>query len=306
MLKYILCSLFCLFAVLAQAQFRMVGNASWTTINDSTYSATITFQSDLTGQGYLPTQIVAGYQLFTPTEQLYRVDQVLNTTFSSAEVQVVEIGATEGAPLGQVMVFDPDNRSHIPQVPFGSTGATAQMQAAVDSYNARVEELQVIIETDPIWSNEKTSYATKAYADQSEADAKAYADANDDVGDPKLVFTPLKDESLAAGNNRQIGFPGHGEIYTFANDTDLNSQFTVYNDFNTLKDGGVITIYVYKPTSYSGTTGNFTIKTIPPIYLRWRDGRGTTFDLPGTPNGTGWARLIWDDTNDEFLVLTHF
>ena len=172
----------------AQAQFRMVGNASWTTQNDSTYSATVSFQTDLTGQGFLPTQITTGFRVFSPTEQLYRVDAVLSSSFSSAEIRIVEIGATDGAPSGQVMVFDPQGRQAIPQVPFGSIGATAQLQAAVTTYNARVTDydgtqvIQTIRDGGFVDRTEllDSTSMLRLEITQAEADAKAYADANDD------------------------------------------------------------------------------------------------------------------------------
>lgn len=134
-------SLFILFfialATQAFGQFRMIGTASWITVNDSTYTATVTFQSDLTGMGYLANQIQVGYRTFTPTEQLYSITAVANATFSSADLTVVELNGNHGSPNGQILVFNPAGNSTIPQAPFGSTGATAQMQAAVDAYNAR-------------------------------------------------------------------------------------------------------------------------------------------------------------------------
>ena len=137
-MRYLL-FLFCLlWSVAGQAQFRMVGNATWTVVDDSTFTGTVNFQADLTGKGYLPTQIADTFRLFTPTEQVYRVDSVLNTTFSSATLRLVEYGDTDGSPIGQVMVYNPDGRETVPQNPFGSTGATAQLQAAIDTYNARI------------------------------------------------------------------------------------------------------------------------------------------------------------------------
>lgn len=139
MKHYILSLLFLCLAVAVQAQFRMVSNntPSWTSQNDSTYTASISFSADQTGFGYLANQIDTTYRLFTGTEQLYRVDSVWNTSFSSADLRVVEISPTNGSPAGQVMAFDPDGRKTIPAVPFGSTGSTAQLQAAVVSWNAR-------------------------------------------------------------------------------------------------------------------------------------------------------------------------
>lgn len=135
-LSYII--LLLLFASASQAQFRMVGTGSWATITDSTYSATITFYGDLTGMSYLATNIADTMRVFTGTEQLYQITTVGATTFGSAELVVKELNGDHGIPIGQVMVFDPAGRQTIPQNPFGNTGATAQIQAAIDSYNARL------------------------------------------------------------------------------------------------------------------------------------------------------------------------
>lgn len=140
MKHYILSLLFLCLSVSVQAQFRMVSNntPSWTSQNDSTYTASVSFSADQTGFGYLANQIDSTFWLFTGTEQLYRVDSVWNASFSSADLRVVEVSPTNGSPAGQVMVFDPDGRKTIPAVPFGSTGSTAQLQAAVVSWNARI------------------------------------------------------------------------------------------------------------------------------------------------------------------------
>jgi hypothetical protein len=143
-MKHLLSALFLCLAFSVQAQFRMVSNGipSWTVVDDSTYTATVNFQSDQTGFGYLANAIADTFRLFTGTEQLYRVSAVANATFSSADLTVIEVSnqytTTNGAPTGQVMVFNPDGRETIPQNPFGSTGSTAQIQAAIDTYNARV------------------------------------------------------------------------------------------------------------------------------------------------------------------------
>ncbi|MCI4650864.1 hypothetical protein [Phaeodactylibacter sp.] len=139
MKHYILSLLFLCLALSVQAQFRMASDntPSWASVNDSTYIASVSFSADQTGFGYLANQIDTTFRLFTGTEQLYRVDSVWNAFFSSADLRVVEIGPTNGSPAGQVMVFDPDGRRTIPAVPFGSTGSTAQLQAAVVSWNAK-------------------------------------------------------------------------------------------------------------------------------------------------------------------------
>lgn len=135
---YLLAVLAIILSLPAAAQFRMVGvSGGWTVVNDSTYSASITFSSDLTGQGYLANQITTSYRMFTPTEQQYRVSNVANATFNTADLTVIEYNGDHGTPVGQVLVYNPDSKATIAQAPFGSTGATAQMNAAVDAFNAR-------------------------------------------------------------------------------------------------------------------------------------------------------------------------
>lgn len=116
--------------------FRMVGSGTWSTLNDSSYQATVNFFSDLTGEGYLANSITTSFRLFTNTGQVYRIDSVGSTTFSSAFLRIVEYGTTQNAPTGQSMVYDPNGKETVPQCPFGSTGSTAQLQAAIDTYNA--------------------------------------------------------------------------------------------------------------------------------------------------------------------------
>lgn len=116
--------------------FRMVGNGSWTTVDDSTYTATVVFQADLTGKGYLANQITTNHRLFSPIGAVYRISNVSGATFSQATLTIVELIEATAAPTGQVMVYAPDGRETVPQNPFGSTGATAQLQAAIDTWNA--------------------------------------------------------------------------------------------------------------------------------------------------------------------------
>ena len=116
--------------------FRMVGNGTWSVVNDSTYSATVVFQADLTGKGYLANQITTSYRLFSPIGAVYRISNVSGSTFSQATLTIVELVEATAAPTGQVMVYNPDGRETVPQNPFGSTGSTAQLQAAIDTWNS--------------------------------------------------------------------------------------------------------------------------------------------------------------------------
>lgn len=138
-MRYLTAIFLCL-PLFLSAQFRMIGTAddAWTVVDDSTYTVGVTFNNDLTGNSYLATQITTSFRMFTPTEQVYRISVAADLTFNTATLTVVEFGGDHGTPIGQLMVYNPDGNTSVPQAPFGSTGSTAQMQAAVDSYNARL------------------------------------------------------------------------------------------------------------------------------------------------------------------------
>ena len=119
-------------------QFRMIGSASWTVDSPTNYSATVTFQSDLTANGFLPTGITDTMQVFTQTGQIYTISSAANLTFSTADLVIVESGGDWGTPVGQLMIYETEGRSSVPAIPFGATGSVAKMQEAVDSYNSRL------------------------------------------------------------------------------------------------------------------------------------------------------------------------
>jgi len=86
----------------------------------------------------LANQITTSHRLFSPIGAVYRISNVSGATFSSATLTIVELIEATAAPTGQVMVYNPDGRETVPQNPFGSTGATAQLQAAIDTWNATI------------------------------------------------------------------------------------------------------------------------------------------------------------------------
>ena len=151
MSKYLFILPLFLFFTALNAQFRMVGSGTWFVVNDSTYTATVTFEADLTGMGYLANQIQVGFRVFTPTEQVYTVSVVADLTFSSATLTIIEYQGDHGSPVGQVTVYDPGDRKTIPQLPFGNTGATAQMNNAISSYNARRIISRVVSRNDSLF-----------------------------------------------------------------------------------------------------------------------------------------------------------
>jgi len=132
------------------AQFRIVGTGLFTTINDSTYRAKIDFRPDLTGNSYNPTQLNDSMLVLSQKGQLYRLDSFYNASFSSAFIIVVEKNGNWGSPVGQIMVFQNNSSLAAPQAVYGANGATAGMQAGVDTWNALL--LKVVSDSAVYWS----------------------------------------------------------------------------------------------------------------------------------------------------------
>lgn len=129
---------FSLCAIFAQAQFRLAvnGTPSWTNLGGGLYSATMTFHADLTGNSYAVAGIVDTMRLFTSRGQVFEVDSVWGKTFSQATLRVEYVSGVNSAPVGQGMVYAPNPNGFVPDLPFGSTGATAQFNQMPVTYNA--------------------------------------------------------------------------------------------------------------------------------------------------------------------------
>jgi hypothetical protein len=133
-------------STLGYSQFRMVSNGTpaWSTIDSETYSASVTFFSDLTGEGFLAIAIDSGYYLLSSSSELYQIDSIWNKTFSSANIRVKEIDNdyvnTEGSPTGQIIVFNSNGSDYVPQCPISSVGTTNALQAATATYNSRIDK----------------------------------------------------------------------------------------------------------------------------------------------------------------------
>ena len=97
-----------LLMVVAQAsyaqQFRMVANPSGfpTQINDSTYQVSVLFAADQTGNGFLPTQIVGdgSYRIFYQNEAIFKITDISNQTFASADLTIVYFSGSNSTPVG--------------------------------------------------------------------------------------------------------------------------------------------------------------------------------------------------------------
>jgi hypothetical protein len=76
---------------------------------------------------------------------MYTILSVSSTTYNTASVTVqadtvlnANSSTFYGIPSGQVLIYDSSESEGALQVPFGSVGASARMQAAVDSWNIKV------------------------------------------------------------------------------------------------------------------------------------------------------------------------
>jgi hypothetical protein len=132
--------------VLTYGQFRIVGNASFVTVNDSTYTASITAKPDLTGFGYNAFNIEVGDVVFTAIENAYKIDSVWGKTRTTANIRVQDYNIlgdsmtnqTYGKPMGQFVVARLNPNRTIPQAPIAVLAASPQLNAAIDAHNAKV------------------------------------------------------------------------------------------------------------------------------------------------------------------------
>ena len=105
-MKYLFSTFFVLLTSLclsAQADTIFVIGAEFgaaTVVNDSTFQLTSDHPADQLGQGFLPTQIQVGYQLFDIQGRLFRVSSIISANFGQSTLQVVELQDNNIAPIG--------------------------------------------------------------------------------------------------------------------------------------------------------------------------------------------------------------
>ena len=149
-MKRILVLLLFVLPALTFGQFRIVGTGLFTTLNDSTYRARVEFRPDLTGNSYNGNQLDTSMLVLSQAGQLYRLDSFFAATSVSAWLVLVEEGGNWGSPRGQIMVFQTPGKYVAPQAVYAANGATAAMQAGVDTWNAKL--LRQIADSTSIWT----------------------------------------------------------------------------------------------------------------------------------------------------------
>jgi hypothetical protein len=110
-----------------------------TVVNDSTFQVSSEHPADQLGQGFLPTQIQVGYQLFDINGRLFRVSSIVSANFGESVMQVVELQDNNIGPVGVGVVYrKPDNSDCVPIIPQGNTGLSPAIVAKIHNHNAVV------------------------------------------------------------------------------------------------------------------------------------------------------------------------
>jgi hypothetical protein len=110
-----------------------------TVVDDSTFQVSSEHPADQLGQGFLPTQIQVGYQLFDINGRLFRVSSIVSANFGESVMQVVELQDNNIGPVGVGVVYrKPDNSDCVPIIPQGNTGLSPAIVAKIHNHNAVV------------------------------------------------------------------------------------------------------------------------------------------------------------------------
>lgn len=119
------------------------GIISWNfNASDTTYSATVNFLTDLTGNSYTPIGITTSnprMEVFSQNGKKYFIQSASNTLTSST-LRIKQVYGTAGAPLGQIIVYDPTPMfdGQVPSISVSSSGLTNALLASIVSYNATI------------------------------------------------------------------------------------------------------------------------------------------------------------------------
>lgn len=144
--------------------------------------------------------------------------------------------------------------------------------------------LESYTETDPIWIADSSNYASKSYTDQSEQDAKDYADANDDVNDADADATNEGSLSVLAGT---------ADNAIIRSNTSGSSDITIQEGANIVITESGNTITIDAPSAGSGTDDQtISIDSTGRVFtITLEDGGAVTFEdtdttIPNTDDQT--------------------
>lgn len=140
-----LCLFLCMATVSGQtllSRYSMAASfESVATVDANTWTVTLSFQADQTGNGYLSNQVQTNWRILTSTSRMYTITAVNSTTFSTANVTIDALPGTTQAPNGTAAVYEYDGTTDkIPLLPVNSTGVSAALAAKIHTHNVRVAE----------------------------------------------------------------------------------------------------------------------------------------------------------------------
>lgn len=135
--------LFALGSVMATAQYsvldaKFILAAEWQTatlLTDSTWSVNVVFPGDQTGNNYLPSQILVDYLCLDGNGRRYRIKSLNSSTFTTANVTVVELENINLAPTGVGIIYAPNAADLIHTVVHSGTQISPALMSKIFIHN---------------------------------------------------------------------------------------------------------------------------------------------------------------------------
>lgn len=115
--------LFTIIPLLANAQFRMLGELKWIGWDLESNTGSVFFYNcpDFTGEGYLPPNIERGYRIITVDNQLWEITGVFPVNYSETQLFLKRISDLSSKSIFEnsvCMLFKQKENSEIPSYPF--------------------------------------------------------------------------------------------------------------------------------------------------------------------------------------------
>lgn len=125
-----------------ETQFSVIAFFSnFTAITDSLTTGDVTSWSDPLGGGYLPNQLQIGWWCMDATGRLFRIKTINSTTFSSANLTLVELQDENQRPFGTGTIFEPFPNEMIPPAVANALGISPVLRSKIDIHNSSRAQL---------------------------------------------------------------------------------------------------------------------------------------------------------------------
>lgn len=133
-------------ALVGRAQYstldaKFILAAEWQTatlLTDSTWSINVAFPGDQTGNNYLPSQILVDYLCLDGNGRRYRIKSLNSSTFTTANVTVVELENINLAPSGVGIIYAPNAADIIHTVVHSGTQISPALMSKIFIHNMLV------------------------------------------------------------------------------------------------------------------------------------------------------------------------